>query len=318
MVNLAAKTDQPTTSTFPFVGIGASAGGLEAISQLLSEIPAISGMAFLLVQHLDPTRESLLPEILEKRVSMSVREGAEGMAVEANHLYVIPANTSMSVQGGHIRLRPRNTTPGPPMPIDDLLDSLSKDQGVNAIGIILSGSGSDGALGLQSIHTEGGITFAQDASALFDSMPRAAIGLGCVDRVLSPKAIAHEIIRIGRHPHLRTSAPKSETLLVEPDGPSLRTMFRLLQAACNVDFSVYKSGTIERRLSRRMALKQVASVSDYITLLESDPAERLALGRDFLIQVTHFFRDPQTFDALTQTVFPRLVNDIEAGTTLRL
>ncbi|BDB24525.1 response regulator [Cupriavidus sp. P-10] len=317
MIYPATAANEATSKAFPLVGIGASAGGLEAISELLAEIPAGSGMAFLVVQHLDPTRPSLLPEILAKRASMPVLEGAEGMEVEADHVYVIPANASMSVAQRSIRLRAREASV-PPMPIDDLLSSLADDQGPNAIGVILSGSGSDGALGLQAIQREGGITFAQDeASALFNSMPRAAISLGCVDRVLTPRDIGKEMMLIGRHPHLRASADKAPDAPTAPNG-SLRPIFRLLRNTCNVDFSRYKPGTIQRRLTRRMALRQLMSVEDYISVLESDPAETLALGRDLLIRVTEFFRDPETFEALMQTVFPRLVAANEPEGSLRI
>lgn len=240
------------------------------------------------------------------------------MEVEADHLYVIPANVSMSVAQRRIRLRARNEASLPPMPIDDLLSSLANDQGPNAIGVILSGSGSDGALGLQAIQRESGITFAQDEdSALFNSMPHAAISLGCVDRVLAPHDIAKAIMSVGRHPHLRMPAEKPAGVLAAPDG-SLRPIFRLLQNTCNIDFSRYKPGTIQRRLTRRMALRQLISVEDYVSVLESDPAETLALGRDLLIRVTEFFRDPETFEALTQTVFPRIVAANETEGALRI
>jgi two-component system CheB/CheR fusion protein len=178
------------------------------------------------VQHLDPSRPSLLPEILAKRVSMPVFEAVEDMDIEADHLYVIPPNTSMSVEQCRIRLRPRDDSPAPPMPIDDLLDSLARDQGQNAIGIVLSGSGSDGALGLQAIQRAGGITFAQDeASAHFNSMPHAAISLGCVDRVLAPRDIAKEMIGIGQHPYLRSVTPPAAAgTSPEPAETSLRAI----------------------------------------------------------------------------------------------
>ncbi|MFM0627892.1 chemotaxis protein CheB [Paraburkholderia xenovorans] len=313
-----ATTAESLSPAFPLVGIGASAGGLEAISELMADIPAVSGMAFLVVLHLDPSRHSLLPEILSKRTSMPVQEAVDGMAVEADRLYVIPANTSMLVVERHIRLRPRDGRLGPPMPIDDLLDSLARDQGSNAIGVVLSGSGSDGALGLQAIQSEGGITFAQDASAHFNSMPNAAIGLGCVDRVLAPRDIAQEMMRIRRHPHLRSVPIPAKGTFIEPTDTSLRAVFRLLRMACGVDFTRYKHGTIQRRLSRRMALRQLTSVADYVAVLESDPAETLALGRDLLIHVTEFFRDPETFDALTQIVFPRLTEGKGARDPLRI
>lgn len=319
MTHSATAANEPTSPAFPLVGIGASAGGLEAISELMAGIPAISGMAFLVVQHLDPSRHSLLPEILAKRASMPVVEAVEGMDVEADHLYVIPANTRMSVVQRRIRLQPRGETLGPPMPVDDLLDSLARDQGPNAIGVVLSGSGSDGALGLQAIQREGGITFAQDeTSAHFNSMPHAAIALGCVDRVLAPRDIAKEMMVIGQHPHLRSAHIDVSSTSTEPAEPSLSTLFRLLRNTCNIDFSRYKYGTVQRRLSRRMALRQVSSVADYLSLLESDPAETLALGRDLLIQVTEFFRDPETFDVLTQTVFPRRAAGDEFTGSLRI
>lgn len=317
MNSVADPGNTPVSPTFPVVGIGASAGGLEAISELMSEVPALTGMAFLVVQHLDASRHSLLPEILAKRVAMPVQEAIEGMVIEPDHLYTIPANARMFVIDRQIRLQPRDETLGPPMPIDDLLGSLAKDLGGEAIGVILSGSGSDGALGLQAVQAEGGITFAQDASALFNSMPHAAIGLGCVDRVLAPREIAKEITRIGKHPHLRSvDGPKGGPR--ESADYDYRPIYRLLQNACNIDFTRYKSGTIERRLSRRMALRQLSSMKEYVSVLESEPAETQALGRDLLIHVTEFFRDPETFEALTQSVFPRLMGDDHIGVALRI
>ncbi|HZC02489.1 MAG TPA: chemotaxis protein CheB, partial [Gammaproteobacteria bacterium] len=171
--------------SFPIVGIGASAGRLEAISELLARLPAESGLALLLVQHLDPDHESLLAEILAKKTAMPVSKVTEGMVVEPNRLYVIPHNASMAIAGGLLRLQSRNPAQGKHMPIDVLFHSLAEDQGPNAIGVVLSGGGSDGALGIQEIKGAGGITFAQDeASARFSDMPRAAIRLGCVDFIL--------------------------------------------------------------------------------------------------------------------------------------
>lgn len=303
-----------STDCFPIVGIGASAGGLEAVCELISAIPSPCGMAFLVVQHLDPSRSSLLPEILGKQTAMPVVEATDGLPVEADRVYVIPPNTRMMVEGRRISIRPRVPTPGPPMPVDDLLDSLAKDQGSRAIGVILSGSGSDGALGLKAIQDEGGITFAQDeASAQFASMPRAAIALACVDLVLSPRQIAAEIVRIGRE-----GPSIADTTTSGDSANSLRPIFRLLHRACDIDFTHYKRGTIERRLARRMALRQMATVADYVVELENDPVELQALGRDLLIRVTEFFRDPRAFDALVQTVFPRFLEGREPGTPIRI
>src|SRR5471032_3181298 len=251
VINITTADEEPVPLAFPIVGIGASAGGLEAISELISTIPRSSGLAFLIVQHLDPSRRSLLPDIL--------------------------TNARMRVAHRRINLRPRDDILGPPMPIDDLLESLANDQGANAIGVILSGSGSDGALGLKTIQDEGGITFAQDEmTARFASMPQAAIGTGCVDMVLAPRQIADEIVRIGRQPHTNPDQPMPATQAEK----SLRHLFRMLHKACNVDFTHYKRGTIERRLSRRMALRQISSVADYLVVLESDATEVHALGRD--------------------------------------
>jgi two-component system, chemotaxis family, CheB/CheR fusion protein len=318
-VTTIAIAGQEPTPSFPVVGIGASAGGLDAISVLLGCISPSGGMAFLIVQHLTPLRPSLLPEILSKHTSMPVVEAVDDMLIEIDHVYVIAPNTSMSLARHRIRLRPRGETLGPPMPIDDLFDSLARELGVDAIGVILSGNGSDGALGLQSIQACGGITFAQDlVSARYGSMPRAAIGLGCVDSVLAPADIAKEIARIGRYPkrafdELELMGPAAET-----GEQRLRPMFRLLRNACNIDFTYYKRGTVQRRLSRRMALREMTSVVDYLALLDADPAETLALGRDLLIRVTEFFRDPETFDELARTVFPNLIGDWALATPVRI
>ena len=249
-------TDEPTTQPFTVVGIGASAGGLEAISELLGGIAPSCGMAFLVVQHLAPFRPSLLPgDPLQKHTSMPVIEATDGMAIEVNHVYVIPPNKSMSIAHCAIKLQPRGETLGPPMPIDDLFDSLASDLGVDAIGVILSGNGSDGALGLQAIQGEGGITFAQDTvSARHSSMPRAAVSLGCVDSVLAPRDIAHEIARVGRYSKRALDELELMGPATDPGDQSLRPLFRLLRRACNIDFTYYKRGTVQRRLSRRMAL----------------------------------------------------------------
>jgi two-component system, chemotaxis family, CheB/CheR fusion protein len=175
-VTTIAIEKEKSAPSFTVVGIGASAGGLEAISELLAGIAPLSGMAFLVVQHLAPLRPSLLSELLSRRTAMAVVEAVDGMVIEIDHVYVIPPNTSMSIAQRHIRLRPRGETLGPPMPVDDLFDSLARELGVGAIGVILSGNGSDGALGLQAIQAGGGITFAQDtASAGHGSMPRARL-----------------------------------------------------------------------------------------------------------------------------------------------
>ena len=305
--------------SFAIVGIGASAGGLEAVTELLSSLPATSGMAFLLAQHLDPHHASMLVEILAKKTAMPVRQATEGAVVEPNHLYVIPPNTSMRISQGRLTLRPRGETLGPPMPIDDLLHSLAEDRGANAIGVILSGSGSDGALAMQSIKGEGGITFAQDdESAHFTGMPRAAVGMGCVDFVLSPQAIGRELARLGAHPYLAPLTRKASVDPVAADEESFKRVFALLKSRCDIDFTHYKRGTIARRLDRRMAMHNLETLREYATFLEATPSEAEALCQDMLIRVTEFFRDPDTFDALAKSVFTRLLAARSSKTPLRI
>lgn len=302
------KELQLPQATFPIVGIGASAGGLEAITELFSKIPADSGMAFLLVQHLDPDHASMLAGILAKKTAMEVSEAREGQIIECNHIYVIPPNTSMRINQDCLSLTPRNDKLGPPMPIDDLFHSLAETRGSGAIGISLSGSGSDGALGMQAIKGEGGITFAQDeSSAKFSSMPQAAIGLGCVDFVLPPHRIAEELVRIGQHPFIATQPLLLDVERVASDEESLKKVFQLLNRACNVDFTHYKRGTVTRRLARRIALLNLESLPAYISFLEDNPDELKALHQDLLIRVTSFFRDPEAFEELVKVVFPTLM-----------
>src|SRR6516164_10963367 len=191
------------TLSVPVVGVGASAGGLEAFTQMLRALPVDTGMAFVLVQHLAPTHASMLTEILSRATSMPVREAQDQMPVEPNHVYVIPPGTNMVISQGVLRLSPRTETRGQHRPIDPFFRSLAEDQGHKAIGVILSGTATDGTLGLETIKAEGGITFAQEPkSAQYDSMPRSAVAAGCVDFVLTPEEIAQELARINRHPYV--------------------------------------------------------------------------------------------------------------------
>src|SRR5947207_12968654 len=193
----------------PIVGLGASAGGLEAFTELLKSLPLDTGLGFVLVQHLDPQHESALSHLLTRATSMPVREVTNNLRVEANHVYVIPPNASMGIERGVLKLEPRPQTGGPHRSIDFFLESLARDQRERAIGVIRSGTATDGTLGLETIKAEGGIAFAQDQSAKFDSMPRSAITAGCVDYVLPPEKIAKELARIAKHPYLRGEVRES-------------------------------------------------------------------------------------------------------------
>jgi two-component system, chemotaxis family, CheB/CheR fusion protein len=289
--------------SFPVVGVGASAGGLEAFSELLANLPTNTGMAFLLVQHLDPTHSSFLVEILSKQTRMPVEEAREGVEIRPDHVYVLPPNNTLTVAGNRLHLSSRETIEQRRSPVDILFDSLA-DRGISAIGVILSGSGTDGAKGVQTLKEAGGIIFAQEeSSARFSGMPKSAIQTGSVDFVSSPSMIARELVRMGHHPYLNRVVSAitgpAEVKVESPPGledeDQFKRIFRLLRTACGVDFAHYKRTTIERRLSRRMALRQIESLANYVNLLQESPSEVHALFQDLLIRVTTFFRDPEMF-----------------------
>ncbi len=319
---LAVKSGA-TAHAFPIVGVGASAGGLEAFSALLKHLPTDTGMAFVLVQHLSPTQSGMLPELLASTTSLPVHEVTEGMPIEPNQVYVIPPNTTMVVEKGRLKLLPRAVSQGQLRSIDFFLQSLAADRKHDAIGVILSGTASDGTLGLEAIKAEGGITFAQDRTAKFDSMPRSAVTAGCVDFVLSPAQIASELARLAAHPFLtrsKGSARTEETEDVEA-GADYKAILAILQAKTGTDFSVYKPATLQRRLRRRMLLGQFRDIAAYRAHVDRHPAEADALCADFHIGVTNFFRDPNAFAFLQQKIFPRLVKNHQgrpAHDTLRV
>src|SRR2546427_8024876 len=260
----ARKAAEAATKPFPIVGIGASAGGLEAFTQLLKHLPTDTGMVFVLVQHLDPVHESALTQLLKRATSLPVREVTNNLPVEPDNVYVIPPNSNLAIEQGRLKLDPRKGGRAPHLSIDSFFESLAHDQRERAIGIILSGTASDGTLGLEAIKAEGGITFAQDDSAKYDSMPRSAIAAGCVDFVLSPEKIAKELARIARHPYVAgpltpaLSPAEAERQKEERASKVKENGFKkilgLVHNHSGVDFSLYKPGTIERRIARRMML----------------------------------------------------------------
>ena len=309
----------PRTQSFPVVGIGASAGGLEAFKQLLDHLPADTGMAFVLVQHLDPKHASILTELLSKTTYMPVTEVKDGMAVEPNCVYVIPPNTDMAIFHYVLNLLPRTQPHGKHMPIDYFLHSLVKDLRSQAIGVILSGTASDGTLGLKAIKAEGGITFAQDEkSAKFEGMPHNAIATGCVDFILPPEGIAKELVRISQHPYVADpTAAKKDNLLPEGEN-NLNKIFILLRSATGVDFTYYKFASIKRRIVRRMVLNKIETLQNYIRFLQENPPEVDALYQDILIKVTGFFRDPVAFQVLMHKVFPEIIKNRVTGAPIRV
>jgi two-component system CheB/CheR fusion protein len=292
------------------VGVGASAGGLEAFTQLLRALPVDTGMAFVLVQHLSPTHESVLAEILSRATTLPVTEVVEEPELEPNHVYVIPPDRNMVIEEGHLRLLPREAL-GKQHPIDGFFRSLAESLNHRAIGVVLSGTATDGTLGLEDIKAEGGITFAQDDSAQQRGMPQSAIASGCVDFVLSPQAIAAEIARIGAHPYVTAQQGLDDATKEEPEALGNKSDFapilEALQRATGIAFHQYKANTLLRRIKRRMVLKKEQSVEEYVALLRSDPEEVESLYQDILINVTSFFRNPETFEVLQRKIIPALL-----------
>jgi two-component system CheB/CheR fusion protein len=301
-----ATPDPNVIPRFPIVGIGASAGGLEALTILLKELESHLGMAYVVVLHLDPARESKVSEILARTTRIPVVQAEGGMRVEPDHIYVIPPNYDMTIDHRVLHLRDREPHRSANTTIDTFLRSLAVAHGSDAIGVILSGTASDGTLGLSAIKGEAGITFAQEpSSAKYDGMPASAIASGCVDFILSPAGIAREIARIRHHPYITDHFnPEADQV---GDGGDMEQIFRLLRRTTTVDFSGYKSPTIGRRIQRRMALQKIDKLKDYGNLLHRDPREVEALYQDLLINVTSFFRNPDAFAALRQIVYPAIL-----------
>jgi two-component system CheB/CheR fusion protein len=300
---------------FPIAGVGASAGGLKAFQELLEHLPADPGLAFVLVPHLAPAHESMMSSILQRSSKMPIREVTEGTLVEPDHVYVIPPDSTLALSEGILHtIKPRLAV-SVHEPIDHFFVSLAEEAHEKAIGIVLSGTASDGATGVKAIKSEGGIIFAQDQSAEFSGMPQAAIATGSVDFVLPPKGIAQELLRIARHPYLarpHDDIPPGE----RPD--ELVKVFGLLQTATGIEFAHYKPTTVKRRIARRMAVQKIDRLEDYRRHLEDNPQEVRTLHDDILVNVTSFFRDPGSFQALKEHVFPAFLEDRPPRAPIRI
>lgn len=306
----APGPEPPKADSFPIVGVGASAGGLEAFKELLGSLPEKAGMAYVLVPHLDPAHHSVLTEILSRFTKIPIAEVVDGMRAERDHIYVIPPNKTMGIADGKFVLIERGATYGPHLPIDYFFAALANDSGDQAVGIILSGIASDGTQGCIAIKVAGGITFAQDEkSAKYYDMPANAIRKGGVDFVLPPKDIAGQLLRINRR--RRPARISAESLDPDVTGPptELDALFALLQKAMGVDFRHYKQTTLQRRIKRRMVLHHLLMLKDYLRYVDRNPTELDALYRDLLIHVTEFFRDEGAFDALRHKILPSLLED---------
>ncbi len=313
------KEQAQSNKLFPIVGIVASAGGLEAFTQLLSHLPIDTGMAFVLIQHLDPNQRSLLTEILAKTTQMPVREVQNGMSVEPNQVYVIPPNTKMTLAQGVLQLVLREKVHGKYMPGDAFFTSLAAELGNKAISVVLSGSDTDGAKGSEAIKAAGGITFAQsEESAQFREMPYNAVATGDVDLILPPPKIAEELAQIARHPSVTRPIDSQTVELLSENENALPEIFAMLFTATGVDFAHYKQTTLKRRIARRMLLYKLERLEDYVQYLQDDPDEMQALYHEILISVTSFFRDPEAYQALKERVFPAIAKGKSVDLPIRI
>jgi two-component system CheB/CheR fusion protein len=302
---------------FPIVAIGASAGGLEAVSHLLSGVGPNTGMALVLIQHIPPDHNSSLVPLLSRITKLKVVEATNNVIVQPNHVYVVPPGKDLIYARPVLRLKSRDTAERHHLPIDAFMESLAQWNRERAIGVVLSGTGSDGTRGLQKIRAEGGITFAQtEESARFDGMPHSAIASGCTDFVLPPHLIATKLVHLASHPALLRSRKKLRESFFESDG--LRRIIESLRSATGADFSHYRSNTILRRIRRRMVLHKIKDLREYAAFLPSHPEEMGTLRQEMLIHVTNFFRDAATFDLLKRKVFSRLLKEKLPGDPIRI
>jgi two-component system, chemotaxis family, CheB/CheR fusion protein len=311
---LKEKSSDSDSSLFPIVGIGASAGGLEAIEQFLGNVPENSGMAYVVVQHLDPTHKGMLPELLQRISKMQVFQVKDCMVVRPNCVYVIPPNKTMSLLRGVLHLHKPVQARGQRLPIDYFFQSLADDRKELAVGLILSGMGSDGSLGLRSIKERNGIVMVQDPeSAKFDSMPRNAINSISADIVAPPNEVPRRLTEFLKHiPVLVT-----DQVMEIKDKSSLEKINLLLQTYTGNDFSLYKKNTMYRRIERRMNIHKINKIASYVIFLNENPKEIEILFKELLIGVTNFFRDAVLWEKLRETIIPSIISKLEPGSILR-
>ena len=296
--------------------MGASAGGLEAVTQLLRNLPGDARMALVLVQHLDPAQPSALVSLLSRITKLSVTEAGNGMRVQRGHVYVIPPNKVLGISKGTLRLLSRETAKEPHAPVNFFFRALAEDQQDRAVGVILSGTGDDGSLGLEAIKAADGITFAQtEKSAKHTGMPASASG--SADFILPSEEIATELLRIASHPRsLQTRMATAE--LAQSDGTEFKDIYALLRVHAGIDFSNYKPNTLSRRISRRMVLLKMDSLARYVARLRESPGELDALFQDILISVTGFFSDSKVFEPLKKKIFPRILRHKSSDEAVRV
>jgi two-component system, chemotaxis family, CheB/CheR fusion protein len=311
---LEAPANKSSKSNFPIVAVGASAGGLEAFTKLLNNIPEDSGFAFVLIQHLDPSHPSSLPELLSRQTAIPVLEATNGLIVKPDHIYVIPAGTSMSISNRALNLI-KQPIPGLGHNIDIFFKSMAEDLGEQAIGIILSGTGTDGVEGAIAIKSRSGMVIVQEPdSAKYEGMPQAAIAAGVQDRVLPPETMALHILKHVQHVDI---LPGLVEELKESDIGNIKRILSFVKAQTRHDFSGYKAASISRRIRRRLNLNQITNLDNYFNFLKSHPVEIEALVKEFLINVTSFFRDVRAFESFQKQI-QQLVKNKEEGSEVRV
>lgn len=315
---VAAKASvRRKSAEFPVVGIGASAGGIEALIKLFDAMPADIGMAFVIVLHLDPTHESQLANLLGQHTEMPVAEISDGMSIEPDHVYVIAPDSSLTVERGRLRLKAPAEPRGHRHPVDVLFESLADDQQERAICIVLSGTGRNGTEGLKEVKLQGGCVLVQDPeTARFDGMPHSAIAAKLADQILAPESMPEFLQRYSRHDYV--AAPHAIDEPTDGGELPLDPILELLRQRCGHNFRHYKRTTLLRRVHRRMGLANLEAVDDYTDLLQSRPAEIAALVKDLMISVTRFFRDPEAWEALDEMVLAPLVAERDSNAPIRL
>lgn len=310
---------QPDKPPVPIVAVGGSAGGQVAMSELLKNLSPDTGLAYVYIQHLSPDYDSKLDDILSTDTTMPVLEAAHLMHVEADHVYVIPPNKDMEVVDGVLVLMPRKPRPKLHHPIDQFFTSLAERQKDGAIGIVLSGMASDGTLGLKAIKVAGGVTFAQDETATYQSMPQSAVAEGVVDMVLSPKEIAVELLRLSKHADIfRLTSETAEASQDDSEKEDFKKILLFVKSAVGVDFTQYKKTTIKRRIVRRMLLYKLEALKDYLKYLKQHPSEAAVLYADLLINVTNFFRDHLAMEYLKKSVLPGIIKSKTSSEPVRI
>ena len=311
-----APAPESKENKFLIVGMGASAGGLEAFKEFFTAMPKDSGMAFVLVQHLDPTHKSLMVDLLKRHTEMTVSEVKDRTKVQPDHIYVIPPNKDMALFNGTLRLMTPTAARGFRKPIDFFFRSLAQDQTERAVGIILSGTGTEGTLSLKDIKGHGGLSLVQDPdTAKYDGMPRSAIAAGAEDFVLPIKEMPKMLLKYGKNRNFKLEEKPTK---IDTANNLLEKVFILLRNETNCNFGDYKSNTVIRRIDKRMALIQIDKLENYVKYLQNNRDERLKLFKELLIGVTSFFRDKEAYEALQKLIIPKILNKKKDGTTIRI